>query len=60
MTALSLLNFLPEQAKFHAKTFQFLEKNMLTINDKELYSIRGKEIAMIFRETNDKFKSCFE
>ncbi len=59
MTALSLLKLLPEQARFQAKTFQFLDKNMLIANDKELYSIRGKEIAMIFQEPMTSLNPVF-
>ena len=59
MTALSLLKLLPEQAMFNAKTFQFLDKNMLLARDKDLYSIRGKEIAMIFQEPMTSLNPVF-
>ena len=60
MTALSLLKLLPEQAHCTAKTFEFLGTDILKASDKELYSLRGKEISMIFQEPMTSLNPVFK
>ncbi len=52
LTALSLLSLLPRQAVVSGsiKAFLPVKKELLTNNRKEISSIRGREIAMIFQE----------
>ena len=59
MTALSLLRLLPEQAVCSADIFDFCGKNILAAEEKELYSIRGKEISMIFQEPMTSLNPVF-
>lgn len=60
MTALSLLKLLPEQARYTAKKFEFSGIDILKARDKELYSIRGKEISMIFQEPMTSLNPVFK
>lgn len=60
MTALSLLKLLPDQAFCTAKTFDFLGTDILKASDKDLYSIRGKEISMIFQEPMTSLNPVFK
>lgn len=60
MTALSLLKLLPEQAHCTASKFEFLGTDILKASDKDLYSIRGKEISMIFQEPMTSLNPVFK
>lgn len=59
MTALSLLKLLPEQAHCSAGKFEFMGTDILKASDKDLYSIRGKEISMIFQEPMTSLNPVF-
>ena len=50
LTALSLLNILPNTLKWQCQKFLFDEKDVLTKNSKAWEAIRGNEIGMIFQE----------
>ena len=50
LTALSILKLLPEHAKYEAQKLYFKDKNILTLNEKSMCSLRGSEISMIFQE----------
>ncbi len=46
----SIINILPENAKVENGQVHFNDKNLLNMSKKELQSIKGKEIAMIFQD----------
>ena len=46
----SIINILPENAKVENGQVYFNDKNLLIMSKKELQSIKGKEIAMIFQD----------
>ena len=46
----SIINILPENAKVENGQVYFNDKNLLSMSKKELQSIKGKEIAMIFQD----------
>ena len=46
----SIINILPENAKVENGQVHFNDKNLLNMGKKELQSIKGKEIAMIFQD----------
>lgn len=48
--ALSLLNLLPPQAQVNGGKIMYNGKNLLTMRPKELRSVRGRKIAMIFQD----------
>lgn len=51
MTALSLLRILPQPPMLHPEgEVLFHGKNLLTMSEREMRSIRGKSIAMIFQD----------
>ncbi|PHR13654.1 MAG: ABC transporter ATP-binding protein [Aequorivita sp.] len=50
VTSLSIMGLLPKKQANHSGNILFEEKELLKITEKELRSIRGKEIAMIFQE----------
>jgi len=50
-TALSLLQLLPDRtAKITSGSIQFKDHDLLSFSDKEMQTIRGSEIAMIFQD----------
>jgi peptide/nickel transport system ATP-binding protein len=63
VTALSLMQLLPQQAKIKGQIlFSNKEKavaDLLTISSKEINTIRGKEIAMIFQEPMTSLNPVF-
>ena len=50
VTALALLGILPRAGRVTAGEAQFHGRNLLRMSDRELRSVRGKEIAMIFQD----------
>lgn len=50
VSALAIVNILPKNAKIISGDILFCGKNLLALNETELISIRGKEIAYIFQE----------
>ena len=50
ITALSILGLLPRQGRATGGEILYQGKNLLTMPEKELDEIRGKEIAMIFQD----------
>lgn len=50
LTALSLLNLLPEGCKREAEILKLGQRNLLKLNTLEQHAIRGSEIGMIFQE----------
>lgn len=50
LTALSLLNLLPEGCHRQADAMQFQDKNLLNLTKLEQYALRGGRISMIFQE----------
>jgi oligopeptide transport system ATP-binding protein len=50
VTALALLGILPRAGKATSGTARFHGRDLLALSDKELRSVRGKEIAMIFQD----------
>jgi peptide/nickel transport system ATP-binding protein len=51
MTALSISNLLPEPVKILGGKILFNNQPLTSLTEKELCSIRGKEISMIFQDT---------
>src|SRR5208283_1873992 len=49
LTALSILRILPPHAYSEGEIL-FNDKNLLSLGDKEMRQIRGKDIAMVFQE----------
>ena len=50
LTALSILKLLPEHAKYGAKELSFKGKSLLPLTEKNMCTLRGREISMIFQE----------
>jgi len=50
LTALSIAGLLPQKAKITGGEIIFNDKNLVSLNEKDYCSIRGKEISMIFQE----------
>jgi oligopeptide/dipeptide ABC transporter ATP-binding protein len=60
LTALSVLGILPSPpAKVEGGRVLFLGKDLLTLSEKELQRIRGKEISMIFQEPMTSLNPVF-
>lgn len=50
VTAMSVLGLLPRQSSRHAGQIRFMGRDLLRLSEKEMRSIRGKDISMIFQE----------
>ena len=50
LTALTVMNLLPTQARITSGGVKFNSHNLLSLNDKEIYQFRGNKISMIFQE----------
>lgn len=50
LTALTVMNLLPTQARITSGSVKFNNHNLLSLNDKEIYQFRGNKISMIFQE----------
>lgn len=46
----SIMGLLPENAETTAETLQYLDKNLLALNEEERRRMRGKDFAMIFQD----------
>ena len=51
MTALSIVNLLPQSFKIFNGNITFNNKDLTNMKEKELCKIRGKEIGFIFQDT---------
>lgn len=49
VTAMSLLNLLPDNLKISKGVVNFLDKNLCTVSEKELEKIRGNSFSIIFQ-----------
>ncbi|MES2429784.1 MAG: ABC transporter ATP-binding protein [Bacteroidota bacterium] len=58
VTALSLLQLLPKEANISGE-INFTDKNLLALSPKEINTIRGKDIAMIFQEPMTSLNPVF-
>lgn len=58
LTALSIIKLLPPNAIYSGKVL-FKGENLLTLEDKRLRDIRGKEISMIFQEPMTSLNPVF-
>ncbi|MBI4447615.1 ABC transporter ATP-binding protein [Candidatus Woesearchaeota archaeon] len=58
VTSLSILKLLPPQAKIQGEIY-FKNQNILTMDNKELRRLRGKEIAMIFQDPMSSLNPVF-
>lgn len=59
VTALSILNILPPNARIADGQIFFKGSNLLTLADRRIRSIRGNEIAMIFQDALASFDPVF-
>jgi oligopeptide/dipeptide ABC transporter ATP-binding protein len=59
ITNLALMGLLPPNAKIKARKFNFMGKNLLTLNENEWQAIRGKDIAMIFQDPMTALNPCY-
>ena len=50
MTALAIMSLLPEGAQVLAGSISFQGKNLVGLSDREMCSVRGKGIGMVFQE----------
>ena len=50
VTALAILGLLPRAGRATGGTARFGDRDLLTLSDRELRAVRGKEIAMIFQD----------
>lgn len=59
VTGLSILRLLPRSARITNGEVIFWDKNLLTLPDKEVESIRGNDIAMIFQDPSSSLNPVF-
>jgi peptide/nickel transport system ATP-binding protein len=59
VTGLSILRLLPRSARITNGEIIFWDKNLLTVPDKEMESIRGNDIAMIFQDPSSSLNPVF-
>ena len=59
VTGLSILRLLPRSARITNGEIVFWDKNLLTVPDKEMESIRGNDIAMIFQDPSSSLNPVF-
>jgi peptide/nickel transport system ATP-binding protein len=50
MTALALMRLLPEAARIASGSIHFGERNLLDLTEREMRSVRGRDMGMIFQE----------
>lgn len=55
MTSLAVMGLLPKTARIISGSIHFQGKNLLAMKDKELRSIKGSEISMVFQEPMTSF-----
>src|SRR6476469_2484241 len=56
VTAMSILRLIPEPPGKIAGSIRFQGKDLLTLSDREMRSIRGNDISMIFQEPMTSLK----
>ncbi len=59
LTALSLMNLLPQAAKRRARTFRFDDLDLIKIGERKMTDIRGRRMAMIFQEPMTSLNPCY-
>ncbi|MCQ3937863.1 MAG: ABC transporter ATP-binding protein [Chloroflexi bacterium] len=59
VTGLSILRLLPRSARITNGEIVFWDKNLLTVPNKEMETIRGGEIAMIFQDPSSSLNPVF-
>jgi peptide/nickel transport system ATP-binding protein len=59
VTALSVLRIIPKPGKTVAGKIEFKGENLLAKSEKEMQSIRGKEIAMIFQDPSSSLNPVY-
>jgi len=59
MTALSIMRLVPRPGKIIAGEIMYQRKNLLTLTEREMRDIRGKEISMVFQEPMTSLNPVF-
>jgi len=59
VTALSILRILPPTSRIGFGEILFNGRNLLSLSDKEMRAIRGREISMIFQDPQSSFDPIF-
>ncbi len=59
VTSLTVMQLLPETAHIPSGTVSFLGKNLLQLTTRDMYSLRGKDVAMIFQEPMTSLNPVF-
>ncbi|MBI4356875.1 MAG: ABC transporter ATP-binding protein [Gammaproteobacteria bacterium] len=59
VTALAILNLLPDNARVEAKEMRFMERDLLTQKTLERSSWLGKDLSMIFQDPVGSLNPCF-
>ena len=59
VTALSILGLLPINARIRSGRILFEGRDLLSLGDREMRSIRGREISMIFQDPQTSFDPVF-
>ena len=59
VTALSILRILPPNARIVAGKIEFKGRDLLSLNDRQIRAIRGKEISMVFQDALASFDPVF-
>ncbi|WP_276929640.1 dipeptide ABC transporter ATP-binding protein [Herbinix luporum] len=59
MTALAVMGLLPASAKILRGRIDFLGRNLLAMEEKELGSLRGSKISMVFQESMTSFNPLY-
>ena len=60
VTASSVIRLLPKTGKIESGTIEFDGRDMVSISDKELLSIRGSDIAMIYQDPMTSLDPVFK
>lgn len=59
ITSLALMGLLPDSAEVKHGEIAFLEKNLLTLSQRDYADLRGNELAMIFQEPMTSLNPAF-
>ncbi|UOF91295.1 ABC transporter ATP-binding protein [Fodinisporobacter ferrooxydans] len=59
ITSLSIMRLIPQPGKIVDGTIQFQDRDLLQLSEKQMRSIRGNEIAMIFQEPMTSLNPVF-
>ncbi len=60
VTALSIMRLVPEPGKIVSGVIIFKDKNIMEINNENIYKIRGKDIGMIFQDPMSSLNPVFK